>query len=90
MEKDIKELLWPHENSVYLVSYGFGFMRISWSIFELECFEKMFPKIKISALLEIVNFQDYFDFLKNAQVQQAVTAKLFKVHYSLWDRRKAT
>ena len=68
MEKDIKELLWPQENSVYLVSYGFGFMRISWSIFELECFEKMFPKIKISALLEIVNFQHFFDFLKNAQV----------------------
>ena len=68
MDYDIKELLWPHENSGYLGPYGFGFMGISWSIFELEYFEKMFPKIKISALWEIVNFQHFFDFLKNAQV----------------------
>ena len=67
MDKDIKKLLWPHKNSGYLGSHGFGFIRISWSIFELECFEKMFPKIKISALLEIVNFQHIFNFSKNAQ-----------------------
>ena len=48
MDKDIKEVLWPHKTSGYLGA--FVFMRIS--IFELECFEKKCPKIKVSALSE--------------------------------------